>query len=300
VKEQFLGIFLFPGAVFSNFKEKVPVFPVLITYTVAAFVFVGLSAFLISDEQIVELQETQADGIAKIQAMLQRSSPAFPVSFEDFESGQEMTLEEIDEEFNKDITEDIKDDQESNFRELYDTIYAEQLEKLTTPEAMFTARILEAIFNPVFILFGLALGCVLLATYFLVVGNMLGTRYGWSQWFGFSLWSLLPIVLFWFLADVIWVFNSTIRPENMESLFSPFSWIGIDHAIFGAITLPVIYTIYIQFRGLQSWTNSTIPSLLLALLPWAIYIPLTVGLFELVEFLNQLGNQSFEEMSSNL
>lgn len=300
MKEQFLGIFLFPGAVFSSFKEKVPVFPVLITYTVAAFVFVGLSAFLISDEQIVELQETQADGIAKIQAMLQRSSPAFPVSFEDFESGQEITLEEIEEEFNKVITEDTEHDQESNFQELYDTIYAEQLEKLTTPEAMFTARILEAIFIPVLILFSLALGCALLATYFLIVGNMLGTQYGWSQWFGFSLWSFLPIVLVWFLADVIWVFNSSIRPENMESLFSPFSWIGIDHAIFEAITLPLIYTIYIQFRGLQSWTNSTIPSLLLALLPWAIYIPLTVGLFELVEFLNQLGNQSFEEMSSNL
>ncbi|MDE0092896.1 MAG: hypothetical protein OXO49_00085 [Gammaproteobacteria bacterium] len=277
MKEQILGIFLFPGAVFSTFKEKVPVFPVLITYTVAAFVFVGLSAFLISHEQIVELQETQADGIARIQATLQRSSSSFPISFEDLEP-----------------------DQESSFQELYDTIYAEQLEKLTTPEAMFTARILEATFNPVFVLVGLALGCALLATYFLIVGNMLGTRYGWSQWFGFSLWSLLPIVPFWLVSDAVWVFNSSIRPENMESLFSPFSWIGINHAIFEAITIPLIYTIYIQFRGLQSWTNSTIPSLLLALLPWAIYIPLTVGLFELVEFVNQLGNQSFEEMSSNL
>ncbi|MXX94348.1 MAG: hypothetical protein F4039_07530 [Gammaproteobacteria bacterium] len=300
MKEQFLGIFLFPGAVFSTFKEKVPVFPVLITYTVAAFIFVGLSAFLISDEQIVELQETQADGIARIQAMLQRSSPAFPVSFEDFESGQEITLEESEEEFNKVIAEDTEHDQESNFQELYDTIYAEQLEKLTTPDAMFTARILEAIFNPVFALCGLALGCVLLATYYLIVGNMLSTQYGWSQWFGFSLWSLLPIVPFWLVADAVWVFNSSIRPENMESLFSPFSWIGIDQAICGAITLPLIYTIYIQFRGLQSWTNSTIPSLLLALLPWVIYVPLTAGLFELVEFLNQLGNQSFEEMSSKL
>lgn len=300
MKEQFLGIFLFPGAVFSTFKEKVPVFPVLITYTVAAFVFVGLSAFLISDEQIIELQETQADGIARIQAMLQRSSPSFPISVEDLEPDQEMTREEIHDELDKDITEDIEHDKKSSFQELYDSIYAEQLEKLTTPEAMFTARILEAIFHPVFILFGLALGCVLLATYFLIVGNMLGTRYGWSQWFGFSLWSLLPIIPFWLVADAVWVFNSSIRPENMESLFSPISWIGIDHAIFGAITLPLIYTIYIQFRGLQSWINSTMPSLLLALLPWVIYIPLTVGLFELVEFLNQLDNQFFEEMSSNL
>ena len=277
MKEQFVGIFLFPGAVFSTFKEKVPVFPVLITYTVAAFVFVGLSAFLISDEQIVEIQEVQAVGNAKFQTIFQRANSTMPNSFEDDLPSEEITKEE-----------------------LYDKIYAEQLEILTTPEAMFTARIMEAVGNPVFLLCSLALGGVILATYFLIVGNMLGTQYSWSQWFGFVLWSFLPIVPFWFLADVVWVFNSSVRPENMESLFSPFTWIGIDHVIFGAITVPLIYTIYIQFRGLQSWTNTTLPSLLLALLPWAIYIPLTAGLAETVEFLSQLGNQTFEEMSTNL
>ena len=270
MKEQLVGIFLFPGTVYDSFKERVPAFPALVAFVVSAFVFVGLSAFLVSDEQLIKIQETQA----ALSAALTTITDDFALADSDVHTSQEALTEK------------------------YNQTYEETRKRYTTPDALLGVRIIKLIGDPIAALLGLSAGVLLLGLYFTIAGKLLRVDQSGGQWLGFALWSLVPMIPFWALANIVLLVNPNTPFERVHEAFSPFYWFNIDNTYLVAISIPMFYSMYIQYQGLRSWSDrSTLTCALTLVLPWLVIIVISVGISSLTEFGERFSQELLQELS---
>jgi len=165
-------IFISPGAVFSSLKQEVKVVQPLLALLLCVVVLTGAQPLFISDQAYIDQAEETIDSGLNFFKRL----------------GDRFLGEEAMEEIERDIKEDV---------EAEGTTIEDLMDKAitigTSPEELQVVRITTAIFAPISALIWLGLGVVVLATYFNVVGNSVQTRRPWADWFGFTLWSLMPV-----------------------------------------------------------------------------------------------------------
>ena len=103
--------------------------------------------------------------------------------------------------------------------------------------------------------FGSMVGVVLLATFFLLAGKVLQQPFRWIQWFGFTLWSLMPSVLCSLVQLVCAIFVGF-----GEATLSPLNWIPSlrENWIASLIDIQVIWTAVIMTFGLRRWTDKSL------------------------------------------
>ena len=127
------------------------------------------------------------------------------------------------------------------------------------------------------------LGFLVLATWmgmcFFLVGKSIGSQLSWSQWFGFCVWSELPIIISSAL-DVVFAAMGQNRPLLFETSGQDWQFWVTTTAILG------LWSLFIQTQGLRSWTSKNLGVCIgLALLANLMIVgPLLLVLFAMLIF----------------
>ena len=161
-------------------------------------------------------------------------------------------------------------------REFREVLEAEQAEddieeliaETTSPEMLTIRRIVNAIGMPINVLIWLGLGVLTLTMYFNVAGNLSVKHGTWSDWLGFTLWSMLPVTLYYLLFFVATLFTGEAFPKQY---LAPLAWLPPlqNNAFAINLTFGMIWVIWIQTVGLRRWTDRSIHyCLTIVLIPW--------------------------------
>ena len=257
-----LRVFIAPGEVFASMKEKIETVPPLLALLLCVAVFTGAQPLFVSDQSIRDAAEEQVEGLLGF--------------FEGFLTrvGGEEVVDEFKEEWNS-----VNDDLGVSAEELLD----EALNEAMTPEQMLLSRFISAISAPFSALMWLGLGAIILSTYFNVSGNTRERRRQWNEWFGFTLWTLMPVVLDYLLYFVVTLVTGDIKPKPY---LAPLAWLpGLhDNAFAVNLTFGMIWAIYIQTIGMHRWMDRPIPiCLIIVLIPWLVQWLIASGVVEAVK-----------------
>jgi hypothetical protein len=162
----------------------------------------------------------------------------------------------------------------------------EELKEMSPP-ADASSSMLQTILS---ICFGLIFGNLIIALYYLLITKMTAkNELSFGDWFGFSWWVNLPLVLS-YLASILVIFFASdsqipmhsLQPTSINSLLLSLPISSPWHGFFEAITLFSIWTIALAFFGLKAWLNTETPkAIIIAIIPsvilygaWALYITL--------------------------
>jgi hypothetical protein len=162
----------------------------------------------------------------------------------------------------------------------------EELKEMSPP-ADASSSMLQTILS---ICFGLIFGNLIIALYYLLITKMTAkNELSFGDWFGFSWWVNLPLVLS-YLASILVIFFASdsqipmhsLQPTSINSLLLSLPISSPWHGFFEAITLFSIWTIALAFFGLKAWLNTETPkAIIIAIIPsvilygaWALYIGL--------------------------
>lgn len=121
---------------------------------------------------------------------------------------------------------------------------------------------------PISALIWLSVGVLILSTYFQVTGNSKEVSRSWPEWFGFTLWSMMPLALYYFLFAFVTLVTGEISPKQY---LAPFAWVpGLQDNEFAVhLTVGTLWAVWIQTVGLHSWSERTYPiCLTIVLVPW--------------------------------
>ena len=252
-----LRVFIAPGEVFDSMKETIEPVPPLLALLLCVAVFTGAQSLFVSDESYIQQAEEAASGMFNF--------------FEGFV--ERLGGEEAVEEFHKEF-EDVTDGSTA------DELLIDFVGVALTPEQIQTSRILGAFTNPIAALIWVGLGIIILATYFSIVGNSRETRRAWSQWFAFTLWSMMPVALYYLLFLVVTVFTGELAPRYY---LAPLAWIpGMQANAFAVnLTFGMVWVIWIQTVGMHRWVDRPLPlCLILVSIPWLLQWLIASGAVE--------------------
>ena len=258
--QDLLKIFISPGAVFSSLKQEIKISQPLLALLLCVVVLTGAQPLFISDQAFIDQTEESID-----------SGLSFLNRLGDRFLGEEA-MDEIEREINEEA-----EAEGTTIEELMD----EAIAVGTSPEELQVIRITSAIFSPISALIWLGLGVVVLTTYFNIAGNSVQTRRPWADWFGFTLWSLMPVALFYLLFLIATIITGEVLPR---SYLAPLAWLpGLQENAFAInLTFGMIWAMWIQTMGLQQWLDRPIPICgLIVLFPWAAQWLIASGMVEL-------------------
>ncbi len=105
---------------------------------------------------------------------------------------------------------------------------------------------------PIDMLFGLFIVVLLFATYFFLAAKVLNVEIAWRQWWGFVFWGSLVTGLGWIGFTVATMMTGVFEPI---AYFSPFVWFGLKGGFFAAVTVFVIWQVFIFTQGFRAWTE---------------------------------------------
>lgn len=242
-----LKVFVVPGKVFTSMRSQIPIAPPLATLVICMCVLPALQAMFVSTEEYAKVNEAAHEQTSEIMTQL-----------------AEMLVQTSVGEF--------VDDEESR-----QDLIKEQLEQFNTPESLRTQKQIYAMFAPMIVLFNVGLVVLLEATYFLIAGNMMKCSKQWSDWIGFTLWTTIPVVLFYVLYTAATLWSGEYHPVGFQA---PLSWIpGFEKNVFAlTLTVPVLWTLWIRTVGMHHWVEKPIPNcLLIVLIPTVVGLLITAG-----------------------
>ena len=267
-------VFVVPGQVFASMRSQILIGPPLAALVVGLCVLSALQVAFISPEEYARMNEVAHE---ETDAMTKQMAEFL---------GQTFSSNEGDEE---------------QFEELLvsqEEMMDQQLERMNTPESLRTQKQVMAVFTPMLTLFSVGLVVLLEATYFLIVGNMMKCSKQWSDWIGFTLWTTLPVLLFFVLYVVATLWTGSYRPIGIQA---PLSWIpGLEHNVFAlSLTVPVLWTVWIRTVGMHHWIEKPIPNcLLVVLIPAVLGFLINAGSLQLsTPYMDQLDNPTTESIS---
>ena len=192
-----LKIFVAPGEVFASMKEKIESVPPLIALLLCVAVFTGVQPLFFSDEAIVE-----------------HTDEALAETFDLFDRiARSVVGEEVVEEIREEM-------EEASGGITVEEMASEIVVTTQTPEQLQVTRIVTAFTSPISALIWLGLGVILLSTYFNLAGNSRETGRAWSDWFGFTLWSMMPVALYYLLFLIATIFTGELDSQALSSASS--------------------------------------------------------------------------------
>ncbi|MXW06823.1 MAG: hypothetical protein F4X56_07970 [Gammaproteobacteria bacterium] len=229
-----LKVFVSPGEVFESMREYIPSIPPLVTLLLCLCIFPALAAWYLSDEEYLRTIEASFDSSSEI-------SNQFAVSFERTLLRGDRSDEEI----------------EASLERLRE-MNAEQRKSLTSEDGIQSARRFQTVFGPLLAIFVYGLVVLLEATYFLIAGNMMQSSKQWSDWIGFTLWSMMPVVLYLLLSTLPTLWSGALDPYSWQA---PISWIpGLETNVFAlTLTIPTLWVVWIRVVGMHRWIEKPIP-----------------------------------------
>ena len=240
-----LRVFIAPGEVFDSMKEVIEPVPPLLALLLSITVFIGAQSLFVSDESYIQQTKETASGVVNfLEGFVERT-------------GGEEVVEELRENV-----------EEATDGGTTDELLSDFVSVTLTPEQLQTTRIVGAFTNPIGALIWVGLGIIILATYFSIVGNSRETRRAWSQWFAFTLWSMMPVALYYLLFLAVTVFTGELAPRNY---LAPLAWIpGAQENAFAVyLTFGMIWVIWIQSVGMHRWVDRPLPlCVILVSIPW--------------------------------
>lgn len=257
-----LRIFISPGAVFSSMKQEIKPFQPLLALLLCIVVLTGAQPLFISDQAYIDTTEKQVDSSLNFLKRL----------------GERIFGEEAVEEIAREL-EEAAAAEGATIDEMID----EAIDESVTPGQLQFTRIAAMFFSPIGALIWLGLGVVVLATYFNVTGVSVETRRRWGDWFGFSLWSMMPVVLHYLLLLLATVITGEVLPRNFVA---PLAWLpGLQENAFAInLSIGMIWAMWIQTVGLHRWLNRPVPVCgLIVFVPWVLQWLFASGFAELAK-----------------
>lgn len=110
----------------------------------------------------------------------------------------------------------------------------------------------------------MVIGLLILGTFYFVVGKIVQSDAGWSEWFGFSCWVSVPVAV----GSVLSVVLVAIGGLEWANGLAVLGWFGMTAPWAAAITIPALWTLYITINGLDSWLQKgVVTSVIVALIP---------------------------------
>lgn len=240
-------VFVVPGQVFASMRDQIFIGPPLVALVIGLCVLPALQAALVSTEEYAKINEAAHE---QTDAMTKQMAEVLGQTF--------LSNEGDDEEFDE-------------LFETHDEMMDEQLEQMNTQKNLRAQREMLTVFTPLFTLFTVGLVVLLEATYFLIAGNLMKCSKQWSDWIGFTLWTTLPVLLFYFLFVMATLLTGEYQPVAVQA---PLSWIpGLEKNVFAlALTVPVLWTVWIRTVGMRHWVEKPLLNCLLVVL-----IPAVLG-----------------------
>ena len=243
-----------PGEVYATMKEDLNSVPPLMTLLLLVAVFTAAQSLFVSDEAIMNQAE---EAVAASTNFFERIVGSFlpPEASEAFQ--------------------ETMDEQSSQMNQMMD--------EMLTPEQLQSDRIIGAFFAPISALIWLGLGVLILTTYFSIAGSSRANRRPWSEWMGFTLWSMLPVVLYYFCYLVATMLTGEVHPKHF---LAPLAWIpGLEENAFAVnLTFGMIWAMWIQTVGMHRWGDRPLPvCLVIVLIPWMLQWLIAAGMVESVK-----------------
>lgn len=117
--------------------------------------------------------------------------------------------------------------------------------------------------------------CILLVwtSYFWVASKVLSVDIGWRQWLGFTSWTALPDIL-GSIADICYDKYANVDLYITFSSFPLFPLSAISQIVVYWIPISLIWTLYIAVNGVMSWTERSLLTSLLVVLPSVVAVAL--------------------------
>ena len=147
-------------------------------------------------------------------------------------------------------------------------ILEEQGTVFDQPAAYSWSRTTLVFIAPISALIWLSAGVLILSAYFRVTGNSPDIRRSWPEWIGFTLWSRLPLALYYLLFAYATLITGEISPKQY---LAPLAWIPDlqDNTVALHLTIGTLWTMWIQSVGLHRWSERPYPiCLMIVLVPW--------------------------------
>ena len=246
----FFRVLIQPSKVFASMRTHITRIPPLVVLVLSVCVFSALQAWLISDEEYARINEVAHEETSR---MLK------PIA-----SGMARTL----------VRGDQSEEKINEYLEDYDNQLDAQLEAFQSPEALKSLKQFSVVFNPLSALFLYGVILLIEATYFLIAGNMMKCTKQWSDWIGFTLWSMMPLVVYFVLFALETMWSGNYMSSGWQA---PLSWIpGLGSNVFAlSLTIPLVWTLWIRTVGMHRWVEKPIANcFLVAVIPtlvgWAI------------------------------
>ena len=110
-------------------------------------------------------------------------------------------------------------------------------------------------------------GAVILATWYFAIARIYRVEILWKQWFGFTCWTLVPMIIVPCARLFIFILESLDNPPLVLSI--------VVVALF--YLLPVVWTVCLTQKGLRVWTaKGRVITLLISVIPFLIYVLVSV------------------------
>lgn len=110
-------------------------------------------------------------------------------------------------------------------------------------------------------------GAVILATWYFAIARYFRVDILWEQWFGFTCWTLVPMIIVPSSRLFITILENSIDPSPVSSI--------VVVALF--YLLPVAWTVFLTQQGLRVWTaKGKGITLLISVIPYVLYLLFSV------------------------
>lgn len=110
----------------------------------------------------------------------------------------------------------------------------------------------------------IVIGLLILGTFYMIVGKIVGADETWGDWFGFSCWVSIPVAVGAILSVVLVAIGGLGWADGLAVL----GWFGMNAPWAAAITIPSLWTLYLTVNGLDSWlSKGAAVSIIVALIP---------------------------------
>ena len=137
-------------------------------------------------------------------------------------------------------------------------------DQMDDPSAISMMKMAGAIAAFIFGPIGMAIGLLILGTFYFIVGKIVQSEASWGDWFGFSCWVSIPLAI----GSVATLVLVSIGGLGWSNGLSVLGWIGMSAPWAMAITIPALWTLYITINGLDSWLQKgVVTSVIVALIP---------------------------------
>lgn len=110
-------------------------------------------------------------------------------------------------------------------------------------------------------------GAIILATWYFAIARLYRVDILWEQWFGFTCWTLVPMIIVPAARLFILILESLDNPPIVFSIV----------VVALLYLLPVVWTVCLTQQGLRVWTDKgKVITLLISVIPYAIYVYISV------------------------